>query len=68
MKEFLVGLLFIVMALVVVGVGSILGILLFPLLIVLHVLLRFIIAFAIVILVIWLLGKIVLMIWGKLRS
>jgi hypothetical protein len=67
MKEFLVGLLFIIVALLVVAVGSMLGILLFPLLIVLNILLRFVIAAIIVIFAIWLVGKMVMMVWEKVK-
>lgn len=67
MKEFLVGLLFIIVALLVVAVGSMLGILLFPLLIVLNILLRFVIAAIVVIFAIWLVGKIVMMVWEKVK-
>jgi len=68
MKEFFVGLLFIFIALLVVAVGSMLGILLFPLLIVLNILLRFIVAAILVIIAIWIVGKIVMVVWEKLRS
>lgn len=67
MKEFLVGLLFIIVALLVVAAGSILGILLFPLLIVLNILLRFVIAAIIVIFAVWLVGKLVIMVWEKVK-
>lgn len=68
MKEFLVGLLFVIVALLVLAVGSMLGILLFPLLIVLNVLLRFVVAVILVVFAIWIVGKVVLIVWEKIKG
>jgi len=63
MKAFFVGLLF----LVAVGVLSGIGVLLFPLLMVLALLARVIIVLALVVFAIWLLGKFILYVWQRLK-
>ncbi len=64
MRAFFVGLLFLVAVVVLAG----LGVLLFPLLFVLGILLRIILSFLFVILAIWLLGKFILFVWGKIKK
>jgi hypothetical protein len=63
MREFLVGLLF----LCAVGVLAGVGLLLFPLIIVLVFFLRIFVIFALVIAAIWLLGKFIMWVWEKIR-
>jgi len=64
MKEFLVGLLVVVMALVLSGIG----LLLFPLLLVLGVFLRLAIGLIVLLLVVWLIGKITLFLIEVLKK
>ena len=64
MKEFLVGLLVILM----MGVFSVLGILLFPLFLVMGFFLRFLLGLALFILVIWVIGKVTLVSIDHLRK
>ena len=64
MREFLVGLLVIVMALVLSGIG----ILLFPLLLVLGMFLRLALGLIILLLAIWLIGKVTLYLIEALRK
>jgi hypothetical protein len=64
MKEFLVGLLVIVMVLVLSGIG----VLLFPLLLVLGVFLRLVIGLVVLLLVIWLIGKTTLFLIDALKK
>jgi hypothetical protein len=64
MREFLVGLLVIVMALVLSGVG----ILLFPLLLVLGVFLRLTLGLIVLLLAIWLIGKTTLFLIDAFRK
>jgi hypothetical protein len=64
MKAFLAGFLFIIAVSILAG----LGVLLFPLLLVLTFFLRIIISFAIVLLAIWLLGKFIIFVWERLRG
>lgn len=64
MKAFLVGLLVLVMALFLSGVG----ILLFPLLLVLGVFLRLLVGIAILILAIWMIGWLTLLLIDALKS
>jgi|GEM_PF-525726 len=64
MKEFLVGLLVIVMALVLAGVG----VLLFPLLLVLGLFLRLAIGLIILLLAVWLIGKATLFLIDVLKK
>ncbi|MFC1675409.1 hypothetical protein ACFL1K_05965 [Candidatus Omnitrophota bacterium] len=63
MKAFLAGLLF----LVAVSAFAALGVLIYPLLLVLAVFLRMILAFLLVILAVWLLGKFIIFVWEKLK-
>ncbi|MFH1269879.1 MAG: hypothetical protein ABIH75_02320 [Candidatus Omnitrophota bacterium] len=64
MKAFLVGLAFLAAAALLTGVG----VLLFPLIIVLGLFLRVILGFLFIIFAIWLLGKFIIFIWDKLKS
>ncbi len=64
MKAFFIGLIFLIAVVIFAGVG----ILLFPLFIILGFLLRVILSFLFVILAIWLLGKFIIFIWDRLRS
>jgi len=64
MREFLVGLVFLIAAFALMGIG----VLLFPLVIVLGLFLRIIFAFLFIIFAVWLLGKFIIFIWGKLRN
>ena len=63
MRAFLVGLAFLIAVVALVGIG----ILVSPLLIVLGFFLRSVFAFLFVIFAIWLLGKFIIFIWGKLK-
>ena len=63
MRAFLVGLAFLIAVVALTGIG----ILLFPLLIVLGFFLRIIFAFLFVIFAIWLLGNFIIFIWDKLK-
>lgn len=64
MKAFLVGLIF----LVAVGILTGIGVLLFPLLIVMGWFLRLALVFLLVIFAIWLLGKFIVFIWERFIS
>ncbi len=64
MREFLVGLLVIVMVLVLSG----LGILLFPLLLVLGIFFRLAIGLIVLLLAVWLIGKVTLFLIGALTK
>ncbi|MFA5167940.1 MAG: hypothetical protein WC530_05355 [Candidatus Omnitrophota bacterium] len=64
MKEFLVGVLVVVMALVLSGIG----ILLLPLLLVLGVFLRLAIGLVVLLLAVWLIGKVTLFLIDTLRK
>lgn len=64
MKAFAVGLLF----LVAVGILAGLGVMLYPLIIVLGLFLRMLLSCAFVILSIWLLGKLIILIWERIFS
>ena len=64
MKEFLVGLIFIVAALAFAGIG----LLLYPFLLAIALLLRIVIIFALIIFAIWLLGKFIISVWERLRN
>lgn len=64
MKAFFVGLLFLLAVAILVGIGA----LAFPLLIVLGLFLRIALSFIFVILAIWLLGRLIIFIWERLRS
>ena len=64
MKEFLVGLLFVI----AVFVFSIVGILLWPLLFVLTLFLRIVVVFLLLLFSIWLLGKFIILVWESLNK
>lgn len=64
MKAFLVGLLFLIAAGVLIGIGC----LLFPLLLLLGLLLRVVFVMAFGFFTIWLLGKLIIFIWEKLKG
>ena len=64
MKEFLVGVLVVVMALVLSGIG----VLLLPLLLVLGVFLRLALGLIVLLLVIWLIGKVTLFLIDALKK
>ncbi len=64
MKEFLVGLIF----LIAVAVLSTIGFLLYPLLILLAWFLRIIVVLVLSVFAIWLLGKFIIMVWEKLKN
>lgn len=63
MKAFLTGLLFLAAVAILWG----LGVLLFPLLMVLAVMIRVIVIITLLILAIWLLGKFILYVWEKMK-
>ena len=63
MKAFFVGLIFLILTTLLAG----LGILLYPLLSILGFLLYFVLMFAFVIFAIWLLGKLIILVWESLR-
>lgn len=62
MKAFFIGLIFLIAAVFFVGVG----VLFFPVLLVLGWFLHFLLMFAFVILAIWLLGKLIIFLWEHL--
>ncbi len=64
MKEFFVGLLFLVVVIIMAG----LGILLFPLLLVLTFFLRIAVGFFLILFAIWLLGKLIVLAWNALNK
>lgn len=64
MKAFLIGLLFLLAAVFFAGVG----ILVFPLLVVLGFFLKMIVSVLFVIFAIWLLGRFIILIWGALMK
>lgn len=64
MKAFLVGLLFLIAASVLIIVGC----LLFPIFLLLGLLLRIVFVMAFGVFAIWLLGKLIIFIWGKLKQ
>lgn len=64
MKAFLVGLLFLIAAGALIGIGC----LLFPLLLLLGLLLRVVFVMAFGFFAIWLLGKLIIFIWEKLKG
>ncbi len=63
MKAFFVGLIFLILAMLLAG----LGILLYPLLSILGFLLYFVFMFVFAIFAIWLLGKLIIAVWESLR-
>ncbi|MFO8053332.1 MAG: hypothetical protein R6U54_05205 [Candidatus Omnitrophota bacterium] len=64
MKEFLVGLTFILGVLVLSG----LGILLYPFLLILGFTLRIFVALGVIIFFVWLLGKFIIFVWESLKK
>lgn len=64
MQAFFIGLLFLLVVLVLVGVG----ILLYPLLFIFGMILRGVVILALVLFAIWLLGKIILFVWEKING
>ena len=64
MKAFLIGVIFLVATAVLAGIG----ILFFPLLLVLGLFLRLILGIILLILAIWLLGKFIILVWESLRK
>ena len=64
MKAFLVGLVFLILVIVMAG----LGIFLWPLLFILGIALRIVLFIAFTIFAIWLLGKLIIMVWESLKS
>lgn len=64
MKEFFVGLVFLIMACALVGVA----VLLTPLLLVLGVILRILLYVLFVIFAIWLLGKFIVLVWESIKG
>ncbi len=64
MKEFLVGLLFLVAVLIM----TVFGILLFPLLLVLTFFLRIAVGFLLILVAIWALGKFIIFVWESLNN
>ncbi len=63
MKAFFVGLIFLILTFILAG----LGLLLYPLMSVLGFLLCFVLMFVFVIFGIWLLGKLIILVWEALR-
>ena len=63
MKEFFVGLLFLIAVVILTGVGF----LLLPFLLILTVFLRIFVGFLLVIFAIWLLGKLIVLLWEFLN-
>ncbi|MEA3306049.1 MAG: hypothetical protein U9R52_04465 [Candidatus Omnitrophota bacterium] len=68
MKAFLVGLAFLILAMLITGVGALLSVLLFPLLLVLGIVLRITLSVLLVIFAIWLLGKLIILAWSALKG
>ncbi|MFH0839863.1 MAG: hypothetical protein V1883_02465 [Candidatus Omnitrophota bacterium] len=64
MKAFLIGLVFLILAAVLAG----LGVLLFPLLLVMGIFLRILLYFVFVIFAVWLLGKLIIMVWEAIKG
>jgi hypothetical protein len=64
MKEFLVGLLFLAVVLILAGIGF----LMFPFLVILGLFLRLALMVIFVILCIWLVGKLIVYIWQRLNE
>ena len=64
MKAFFVGLLFLVVVLIMTGVG----VLLLPLLLLLTFFLRILLGFFLILFAIWLLGKFILFVWDALSK
>ncbi len=68
MKAFLVGLAFLIVVMLIAGICALLSVLLFPLLITLAIVLRIVISVLLVIFAIWLLGKLIILVWKTLKS
>jgi hypothetical protein len=68
MKAFLVGLASLIVVMFIAGVGALLSVVLFPLLLMLGMVLRIVISVLLVIFAIWLLGTLVILVWRTLRS
>jgi hypothetical protein len=68
MKAFLVGLLFLIALMLIAAIGALLSVLLFPLLLMLGIVLRVLVSVLLVIFAIWLLGKLIILVWRSLRS
>ena len=68
MRAFFVGLAFLVLGLLLVVVLSALFVLFSPLFFVIGIALRIILSIAVVIFAVWLLGKVVILIWDSLKS
>ena len=64
MKAFLVGLLFVI----AVGILTVVGFFLYPILWALSVVLRIILSIALLMFAIWLLGKFIISVWEKVRT
>ena len=64
MKEFLIGLVFLIVLLILAGIGT----LLMPLLLVLTLALRVLVSIILVIFAIWLLGKGIIFFWEKISN
>lgn len=64
MKAFLIGLIFLIAAITLAGIGF----LLFPLLVVLAWFLRLVVIFILGLFAIWLLGKFIILVWEKLMK
>jgi len=64
MKAFLMGLVFLILVAILAG----LGILLYPFLFVLGIALQIVISVIFVIFAIWLLGKLIILVWESLKS
>ncbi|MBU4377178.1 MAG: hypothetical protein KKD29_06890 [Candidatus Omnitrophica bacterium] len=64
MKAFLIGIVFLILVAVLAG----LGVLLFPLLLVMGIFLRILLYFAFVIFAVWLLGKLIIMAWEAIKG
>ncbi len=68
MKAFLLGLAFLIVIMLITGVGALLSVFLFPLLLMLGFVLRIVLSVLLAIFAIWLLGKIVILAWDLLKS
>ncbi len=64
MREFLVGLIFLIAVLILAGTG----VLLMPFWMLLEAALRMILILAFIIFCIWLLGKFIIFVWGKIKD
>ena len=64
MKAFLVGLIFLIAA----GLLGALGVILFPLLLLMALFMRIVVILALLIIAIWILGKFIIYVWEKMRN